>query len=116
MSRLAKLLLLAPLGVAAAIGEGYGAFVYLGYGDGPFVSLTGLAFTVGAAVADVFLVALIVFKLDELHAGISANPHSRIGQTLRKDTGHPPPPEARAAWDGQWEDPNQAAGKMGRDR
>ena len=116
MGRVVKLCVLVVLGLVAASLQGYAAFWYLDY-PGSFFSRAGLGCTAVVAVAEVFLLAMIIFKVDELQSGMVANPHSRLGRSLRGNAGHPPPPpETRAAWDGEWEDPSKAADKMRSDR
>jgi len=102
------------LASVAALFQGWAVFWIADYG-GPFASRTGLA-----CVGVPLLVELVVFivamrNLDQLHANAVANPHSLLGQSLRRDT-PPAPPPSRAAWDGGWEDPGKATDKMGSDR
>jgi hypothetical protein len=63
-------------------------------------------------------VFVVVMKnLDELHSRSVSNPHSLLGRALRSETALPPaPPPTRAAWNGGFEDMDEASGKMAKER
>lgn len=104
------------LGLAVAMLQGAAVFWYRGYGDS-FWSQTGLECVVIPAVAEIVLVVLVFRNLDELYARSISNPHSGIGEALRHNSHRPPaPPPARKAWDGAYEDMDDASAKMSKDR
>lgn len=114
--RIGKQIGLAFVAVIAATAQGRLLFGFLGYA-GDFVSLKGLGCSVAVALIEAVIVALAIIKADEMHSGMAANPHSRLGQSLRTGTGQPlAAPPTRAAWDGGWESPSTAADKMKADR
>jgi hypothetical protein len=101
--------------VAAAL-QGYVIFWFFDLG-GSFLSRTGFGCTAGVALVEAVVVALAILKADEMHGSLTSNPHSPLGQSLRsKGTPPPAPPAARSAWDGDWEHPSEASGKMGSER
>jgi hypothetical protein len=104
------------LAVAAAALQGYVAFWFFDLG-GSFFSRAGFGCTAGVAIIEAIIAALAILKADELHGSLTSNPHSSLGQSLRsKGAPAPAPPPARSAWDGDWEHPSDAAGKMSSDR
>ena len=115
MQRILKLCGLGVVGALLAGLQGYVAFWYLDY-EGSFFSRIGLECSAVVAVAEIFLVAMVIAKVDELHSGMISNPHSRLGRSLRGDTEQAPPPPSRSAWDGGWEEPGEATDKMKSDQ
>lgn len=112
--RAGKLGLWFVLGALGALTQGFAVFWYF-EPYGPFLGRGGLECTVIPLVIEVVVLVLSLKNLDHLHASAISNPHSLLGHSLRNDAARPPPP-ARSAWDGQWEDPTQAADKMGPER
>lgn len=106
----------AALGVAAAALQGLAVFRFREF-PGPFLSLTGLECAAVPLIVELVLAVVVIKNLDELHARSVANPHSLLGQALRQDGANPPPPPAaRDAWTGGFEDMNDASDKMRKGR
>jgi hypothetical protein len=114
--RLVKLFGWGVLALGAAALQGYVAFWFFDLG-GSFFSRAGFGCTAGVAIIEAVIAALAMLKADELHGSLTSNPHSPLGQALRSK-GTPPPAvqPARSAWDGDWEHPSDAAGKMESER
>lgn len=101
------------LAVAALPLQGF--LVFSLWGKGNFLSPSGAKFTLGCLAVDLVIGVVAAMHYERLHSGAVANPHSLIGQTLRRDAVQPPaPPPTREAWDGGWEDPDKASDKMSR--
>ena len=95
--------------------QGYAVFWYRGGGD--FFSRAGFECTVIPAFIELVVIVVSAMHFERLYGSSVANPHSLMGQTLRKDTNQAPlTPSARAAWDGGFEDPGKASSQMGKDR
>jgi hypothetical protein len=110
--RTAKILLWTVVGTAAAVGQGYAIFLFQNY-DGSFVTALGAKCILFPALIEVVIGVITLRNVDQLHANAVANPHSLLGEALRKGSDPPPsPPAARDAWDGQWEAPDRTADKM----
>jgi hypothetical protein len=104
------------LGLVVVVLQGLAVFWYRGYG-GSFWSQTGLECAAIPAIAEIVLLVVVLRNLDELHARSMSNPHSIIGEALRRDAHRSPaPPPTRKAWDGGFEDMDDASSKMGKDR
>jgi hypothetical protein len=114
--RVVKLFGWGVLALGAAAAQGYVVFWFFELG-GSFFSRAGFGCTAGVAIIEAVVAALAILKADELHGSLASNPHSALGQALRSK-GTPPraAPPARSAWDGDWEHPSEAPGKMGSDR
>lgn len=103
-------------GLVAALLQGVAVFAWRGYG-GSFVSLTGLGCALVPLGLEGVVALLAVQYLDHLHAQTVTNPHSLLGQALRKDSGRPPaPPPTREAWKGDFEDMDDVSDKMSKGR
>jgi hypothetical protein len=110
--RATKFLLWATLGTGFILGQGYLIFLFQSY-DTPFASLNGLRCVVVPLLIEAVIGVVTLRNVDQLHANAVANPHSLLGEALRKGNPPPPsPPAAREAWDGHWEDRDQAADRM----
>ena len=110
--RAGKFLLWATLGTGFILGQGYAIFLFQNYSTS-FASLSGLKCVVFPLLIEAVISVITLRNVDQLHANAVANPHSLLGNALRKGS-HPPPspPAAREAWDGHWEDTDQAADRM----
>ncbi len=99
----------------ATVAAGLLAFIGFGF-QGSFFSAAGLECTGGALLGGVALCASFAIALDNLHSHKGADPHSPIGRSLRGHAPHSTDPPIRQAWDGNFEDPSQAASKMKKGR
>jgi hypothetical protein len=109
-----KYLGLAVLVVAAIPTQGFIVFSFLGQGS--FFGRSGLVCTVSPIFVELVVLVVAAMHFERIHSSSVANPHSLIGQALRKETTDPRQPSVRAAWDGGWEQPADAAEKMRADR
>jgi hypothetical protein len=117
-NRLIKLSPWIALGLLAALLQGLIVFAFWG-APTPFLSITGLG-CVLIPLGVELVVAVVAFqKLDEIHGQAVANPHSVLGQALRKDPSRAAaapsaPPPTREAWKGGFEPMDSAADSMSR--
>lgn len=112
----ARILGMTVLGLAAAVAQGLVVFWWLGKG-GSYLSLSGLGCTLAPPGVELVLALVVLKNMHELHTNAVSNPHSLLGQALRRDANTPPvPPPARDAWKGGFEDMDRASDKMAKDR
>ena len=103
-------------GLAVAVLQGLAVFAFEGFA-GSFLSIAGLKCVAIPAAVELVLAIVILKNFDELHSIKASNPHSLIGQSLRKDAARPPaPPPTREAWKGGFADMDDASDKMSKGR